>query len=259
MIDDFYKEEDILNPRSARRNSKTTNKRSEKIANGAERKVNPKFIAEDETIPANGQQFNPRGENQKKLLRYLQEGRKLVWAIGVAGTGKSMIAAYHAAQLYKQGKIDKIYLIRPNVSVGNSVGMLKGSLEEKLLPFFLQTIAHLEKFLGVKHTKYCMDKGIIKMHAVEFTRGMSFDRAFVISEESQNFTEDEFEMLMTRVGEDGYICFTGDQRQCDLNGNSGLTTTLNMISKAVKERPAYLDEQDIAEFFNNVGVVEFVS
>ena len=80
MIDDFYKEEDILNPRSARRNSKTTNKRSEKIANGAERKVNPKFIAEDETIPANGQQFNPRGENQKKLLRYLQEGRKLVWA-----------------------------------------------------------------------------------------------------------------------------------------------------------------------------------
>lgn len=247
----------IISPRQERKKMRSANNRTDKIANGAERKVNPKFIAEDETVPANGQQFTPRGENQKKLLRFLQEGRKLVWAIGVAGTGKSMIAAYHAAQLYKRGEIDKIYLIRPNVAVGNSVGMLKGSLEEKLLPHFLQTISHLEKFLGVKHTKYCMDKGIIKMHAVEFTRGMSFDRAFVISEESQNFDESEFEMLMTRVGSDGYICFTGDQRQCDLKGNSGLTTTLDMIAKAIKERPEYLDEQDLAEFFNNIGVVEF--
>ena len=245
----------ILQPRKARK-ARGTNNRTNKIDSGEQRKVNPKF-AEDETVPAQGIQFAPRGENQKKMLRYLQEGRKLVWGIGVAGTGKSLIAAYHAAQLYKQGVIDKVYLIRPNVAVGNSVGMLKGSLEEKLLPFFLQTIAHLEKFLGVKHTKYCLDKGIIKMHAVEFTRGMSFDRAFVICEESQNFTESEFEMLMTRVGEDGSICFTGDQRQTDLQGNSGMVRTIDMIAKCVQERPAYMDERDLSELFNNIGVVEF--
>lgn len=248
-------DESIIRPRKARK-ARGTNNRASKIDSGEQRKVNPKFV-EDETVPAQGIQFTPRGENQKKMLRYLQEGRKLVWGIGVAGTGKSLIAAYHAAQLYKQGVIDKVYLIRPNVAVGNSVGMLKGSLEEKLLPFFLQTIAHLEKFLGVKHTKYCLDKGIIKMHAVEFTRGMSFDRAFVICEESQNFTESEFEMLMTRVGEDGSICFTGDQRQTDLQGNSGMVRTIDMIAKCVQERPAYMDERDLSELFNNIGVVEF--
>lgn len=253
MVEEFFDEECITKPRQQRKK----NTRANKQESGELRKVNPKFAPTDETVPANGQQFVPRGENQKKLLRFLQEGRKLVWAVGVAGCGKSLIAAYHAAQLYKQGAIDKLYLIRPNVSVGNSVGMLKGSLEDKLLPHFLQTISHLEKFLGVPHTKYCLDKGIIKMQAVEFTRGMSFDRVFVICEESQNFTADEFEMLMTRVGSDGYICFTGDQRQCDLRGNSGLTKTIEMLAKAVQERPAYLDEQDLAEFFNNIGVVEF--
>lgn len=252
MVEEFFDEESITKPRQQRRKT-----RANKQESGESRKLNPKFTPTDETVPANGQQFTPRGENQKKLLRFLQEGRKLVWAVGVAGCGKSLIAAYHAAQLYKQGAIDKVYLIRPNVSVGNSVGMLKGSLEDKLLPHFLQTISHLEKFLGVAHTKYCLDKGIIKMQAVEFTRGMSFDRVFVICEESQNFTADEFEMLMTRVGSDGYICFTGDQRQCDLRGNSGLTKTIEMLAKAVQERPAYLDEQDLAEFFNNIGVVEF--
>lgn len=92
--------------------------------------------------------FIPKTEKQALQLKYLQQGRPVVWAIGAAGTGKSMTAAYHASQQYLNHKIDKIVLIRANVSVGKSLGMLPGTLEEKLGVFFTQTVEHLKKFMG---------------------------------------------------------------------------------------------------------------
>lgn len=201
--------------------------------------------------------FTPATANQKRMLGYLTEGRKAVWAIGAAGAGKSMVAAFHGATLLKSKKVEKILLVRPVVHVGNSIGMLKGSLEEKLAPWFAQTVAHLEKFLGKGYTNYCLEKGIISYCAVEFLRGYSFEDTYVICEESQGFTESEYEMMLTRIGNNSQVCFTGDERQSAARDKSGLTALMAMIANVQDTQPDYLDDDDIDVFFNDIGVVRY--
>lgn len=201
--------------------------------------------------------FVPATPNQQRMLGYLQEGRKAVWGIGASGAGKSIVAAYHGAMLLKQKKVEKILLVRPVVHVGNSIGMLKGSLEEKLAPWFAQTVAHLEKFLGKGYTHYCLEKGIISYCAVEFLRGYSFESTYVICEESQGFTESEYEMMLTRIGNDSQVCFTGDERQSAARDKSGLTNLMQMIENVKTTQPDYLDEADLDVFFNDIGIVRY--
>ena len=201
--------------------------------------------------------FVPATSNQRRQLQFLQEGRSAVWAIGAPGSGKSMVAAFHAACLLKQKKIEKILLIRPVVYVGNSIGMLSGSAEEKLSVWFKQTVNHLEKFLGKGFTNYCLDKGIIEYQAVEHLRGHSFEDVYVICEESQGLTFQEYEMLLTRIGKGGQVCFTGDERQAATKDNSGLTKLMKMIDNVKEDEPEYLDGDDMRVIHNDLGIVRY--
>lgn len=201
--------------------------------------------------------FTPATQNQKRQLQYLNEGRSAVWAIGASGSGKSMVAAYYAATLLKQKKIDKVMLIRPVVYVGNSIGMLSGDADMKLSVWFKQTVAHLQKFLGVGFTKYCLEKDVIEYQAVEHLRGHSFENVFVICEESQGLTFQEYEMLMTRIGKGGQVCFTGDERQSAARDHSGLTKLMHMIDKVIAEEPRYLDDDDLDVLHDDIGVVRY--
>lgn len=211
----------------------------------------------DEQYQAPVPKFTPATPNQRRQLQYLEEGRSAVWAIGASGSGKSMVAAYHAACLLKQKKVDKILLIRPVVYVGNSIGMLGGSAEEKLSVWFKQTVAHLEKFLGKGYTQYCLDKGIIEYQAVEHLRGHSFENLFAICEESQGLTFQEYEMLLTRIGKGGQVCFTGDERQSAAKDHSGLTSLMSMIDRVIETEPEYLSDEDLDTINNDIGVVRY--
>ena len=88
-----------------------------------------KFAAERELPPI--QPLNPR---QADYLSALQRSAQLI-VTGPAGTGKTWIAACHAADLFRKGKITKIILTRPTVPCGRSLGFFPGSLEEKFAPW----------------------------------------------------------------------------------------------------------------------------
>ena len=122
---------------------------------------------------------------------------------------------------------------------------------------FGQTIAHFEKFLGKGFTKYCLDKKVIELLSIEYLRGYSFENCIVILEECQGLTEDQYEMVLTRVGQNAMLINTGDERQAHISEQSGLRKTLNMLEAAVRDQPEYLDHKDLSELYNNVGVVEF--
>lgn len=202
--------------------------------------------------------FEPANPRQKTLLAMLREGRAAVFAQGSAGSGKSMIAAFRAAELLRDKKIEKIYLVRANVSTGKSLGSLPGTVEEKLLPNFKQTLIHLGKFMGQGFLTYCLNNGIVEMQPVEYIRGMSIENAFVIVEECQNLTEQDLEAILTRIGENSTFCFTGDQKQNDLKGNSGLMKTLGLIERMLDEQPDYMSDEDLNCMLQNVGVVTFL-
>lgn len=201
--------------------------------------------------------LEPKNPNQKLALSYLNSGTPIVFLTGSAGTGKSMLAAYRGASLLKQKKIKKLYLVRPAVSVGKSVGLLPGDIKEKLAPYFAQTMSHLEKFLGFGAMQYNLEKDVIEMKPVEYLRGMSFEDCMVIAEEVQNFTKEEMEMMLTRLGENCTIVFTGDTKQHDLKGVSGLEQTVKLLNSVRGERPAYMSDEDLYELDEGIGIVQF--
>jgi len=226
------------------------------------RRVKDKFIPEMEE--SNGERYvaamprlEAKNQNQRLALSFLNEGRAVTFLTGSAGTGKSMIAAYHAAKMLKSKKIEKVYLVRPAVAVGKSIGLLPGTLEEKLAPYFAQTVAHMSKFLGDGAMQYMLEKKVVELKAVEYLRGMSFENCLVICEECQGFTAEEFEMMLTRLGENCMIVFTGDEKQNDLKGMSGLRKTLDMFSRALADAPDYMLDEDLDEVESGIGIVHF--
>jgi phosphate starvation-inducible PhoH-like protein len=216
-------------------------------------------VAGEVVVPVQQKQLavKPANPRQKSLLQYLQEGRQVVFAIGSAGTGKSFLAAYHGSELLRSKKIDKIFLVRANVSTGKSNGALPGTLEEKLLPFFKQTLEHLGKFMGKGFLGYCLTSKKVEMLSVEHIRGMSIENALVIVEESQNLTKEELEAILTRIGDGCQLVLTGDHKQNDLKGNSGLMHTVELINRMAEHQPDYLEDEDLQCIAQNVGVVNF--
>lgn len=206
--------------------------------------------------PISVQKLEAKTPNQATAVRLLRE-KRVVFLTGSAGTGKSLLSAHAAANLLRAKVVEKIYLVRPAVATGKSVGLLPGELKEKLAPYFAQTIEHLEKFLGKGYTNYCLEKGIIEMKAVEYLRGSSFEKIAVITEESQNFTEEQFEMLITRIGAGTRMYITGDTKQNDLKGESGLQKTIDLLDRMLQTQPEYLDDEDLDNMDDGYGHVEF--
>lgn len=207
--------------------------------------------------PQTIQKLEPKNQNQKTALSYLNTGTPIVFLTGSAGTGKSLLAAYRAATQINTKKIKKIYLVRPAVGLGKSIGLLPGEIEEKLAPYFAQIVEHLRKFLG-PHLQYLLEKKDIEMKPAEYLRSMSFEDCIVIFEESQNFTHEDMECCLTRLGGNCQLIFTGDTKQNDLKVESGLDTTVALVERMLQTHPSYLNNDDIDELDAGFGIVRFL-
>lgn len=200
--------------------------------------------------------LHPKNHRQQQALEYLAE-KPIVFLTGSAGTGKSMLAAFAAAKALSSKQVQKVYLVRPAVLLGKSIGLLPGEIEDKMAPYFAQIVTHLTKFLGAGAAKYHLDNKTIEFQPAEYLRGLSLENCVVIVEEAQNFTHDEFETCLTRLGENCQMIFTGDQKQNDLKVESGLTTTVALINKMLQTHPEYLNGADIDRLDSGIGIVEF--
>ena len=225
-----------------------------------EKIVKPKFVAEldIESKPQIIPKFVPVTDRQKEAIALLRSGVRMLFLKGSAGTGKSMLAAWWASKLMDEKKIDQIVLVRPAVATGKSVGLLPGTEHEKLLPYFEQTIIHLETFMGKSFVKYCIDNKKIQLKSGEYLRGRSFENVLVLVEESQNFTFDDLEMVLTRLGKNATFIFTGDTKQNDMKGNSGLDKTIALINRMIETEPSYMQDEDLDCLADLIGGVEFM-
>lgn len=230
--------------------------REERIALLAARHEKQARESYESPKPSPVRALEPKTANQKTALSLLQT-KPVVFLTGSAGTGKSMLAAHRASTLYASGIITKIYLVRPAVSVGKSIGLLPGDIKEKLAPYFAQTMQHLSTFLGAKVLSNAIEKGNIEMKPVEYLRGMSFEKCVVIAEEVQNFTAEEMEMMLTRIGHGCTIIFTGDTKQHDLKGESGLDKTIQLLERTLQTHPSYMTSEDMDQLDDGIGVVRF--
>jgi phosphate starvation-inducible protein PhoH and related proteins len=186
---------------------------------------NSKFESERALPPIKA--LNP---TQADYLDALRKSPQVI-VLGPAGTGKTWIAATHAADLYRNREIDKIILTRPNVPCGRSLGYFPGSLEDKFAPWAVPVAEAIKERIGKAAYDIALKNGAIEMVPFEVMRGRSWKNAFVLLDEAQNASPAEIKTFLTRIGEDCTTVINGDISQCDLDRDSGLRVVIDIIAK----------------------------
>ncbi|MGO9137591.1 MAG: PhoH family protein [Syntrophales bacterium] len=171
--------------------------------------------------------FGIRAKNKEQkfaLELLMNDDVKVVTLVGRAGTGKTLIAlAIGLEKILEQKVYTKLLITRPIVPMGNDLGYLPGTKEEKLRPWMQPIFDNLEFLFGNNQEskepqriiEHLMDSGIIEMEALTYIRGRSIPKQFIICDEAQNLTPHMIKTLLTRVGEGTKIVFTGDLEQID--------------------------------------------
>src|SRR6056300_455152 len=165
----------------------------------------------------------PRNRNQESyVLKLLDETKDIVFGIGPAGTGKTLLAVQVAVKMFKEGKVDKIIVTRPAVSVDEDLGFLPGTLEDKMAPWTRPIFDVLREYFNAREIEGMIEEGIIEIAPLAYMRGRSFKNAFIIADEMQNATPNQMKMLLTRLGERSMMAVTGDLNQADRLKDNGL-------------------------------------
>ena len=174
----------------------------------------------------------PRNRAQENYLLTLSDtGKDVVFGIGPAGTGKTLIAVLTAVKLFKEGSIDKIIVTRPAVSVDEDLGFLPGTLEQKMAPWTRPVFDVLRDYFTANEITGMIDEGVIEIAPLAYMRGRTLNDAFIILDEAQNTTISQMQMFLTRIGYGSTTVVTGDVSQIDLpkDSQSGLKDCLEFI------------------------------
>lgn len=170
-----------------------------------------------------GSVIRAKTAGQREILKAAAEN-DIVFALGPAGTGKTYMGVALAVRALKEKEIKKIFLVRPAVEAGETLGFLPGDLKEKVDPYLRPLYDALEDMIHFDKLKSYLEKNIIEIAPLAYMRGRTLSNCYVILDEAQNATEMQFRMFLTRLGNGGKIIITGDDSQIDLprNQRSGL-------------------------------------
>jgi len=175
----------------------------------------------------------PRNRNQETyVLALLDESKDIVFGIGPAGTGKTLLAVQVAVKKFKEGEVDKIIVTRPAVSVDEDLGFLPGTLEEKMAPWTRPIFDVLREYFNAREIEGMIAEGIIEIAPLAYMRGRTFKNSFILADEMQNATPNQMKMLLTRLGENSCMAVTGDLAQADRLNDNGLIDFTRLLKEA---------------------------
>lgn len=182
---------------------------------------------------------------QRMMFESFYMGNNLV-AHGSAGTGKSMVALYLAlnAILDKDTPQEKIIIVRSSVASRN-VGFLPGDKNEKMEPFETPYRDIVNDLLRNRAAYDSMkENGQIEFMPTSFIRGLTWDNAIVIVDETQSCNLHEISSVITRCGLDTKLIILGDNLQNDLIYNKYDTSGMPQFLKIASR----MQEFDIIKF-----------
>jgi phosphate starvation-inducible PhoH-like protein len=163
-----------------------------------------------------GLSIAPRTPGQKRYIDAIRT-HDIVFGIGPAGTGKTYLAVACAVAALRMGAIERIFLVRPVVEAGESLGFLPGDFQAKLDPYVRPIVDALADMLTVDRTSKMMENGTIEIAPLAYMRGRTLNDAYVILDEAQNTTEMQMKMFLTRLGRNAKAIVNGDVTQVDLD------------------------------------------
>lgn len=199
---------------------------------------------------------SPRNAGQYFLQEALMqpaEKAPLVIVKGMAGTSKTFYSL--AVGLEKMlnnptGEYRRIMICRPNSQFDEDIGFLPGDEQEKIGPLMRPIIDNLEQLIDSnEQSRYeneaelqdkveeVFERGIVQAEAMNFIRGRSIVKTYLIIDEAQNMTPNQMKGLITRAGKDTKIILLGDPNQIDRPFLDERTNGLSYAAEHMKGSP----------------------
>ena len=179
--------------------------------------------------------YDPITENQKIVKEAWRSGDNLVM-FGSAGTGKTFMGMYLALEevLDKGYEAERLVIVRSVVPT-REMGYLPGSVEEKVDAYTAPYRAICTELFNDKEAYQKMEEnGTLEFLSTSFIRGTTFDDCIILVDECQNCNFHELDSIITRVGRNTKIIFSGDYYQSDFkneNDRNGFKNFLTIIEQ----------------------------
>lgn len=176
----------------------------------------------------------PRNTAQETYVDHLfNDEKRIVFAIGPAGTGKSYLGVLRAIKALKDGEVSKLIIVRPAVGAeGENHGFLPGTLNEKLAPWLQPIVDIFEEHYSRQSFGDMVEDGTIELASLMYMRGRTFKNSIVILDEAQNSLPSQMKLLLTRLGEGTRAFVTGDLEQTDHRRENGLLDFVKRLKQA---------------------------
>ncbi|MFZ1641394.1 MAG: PhoH family protein [Candidatus Contendobacter sp.] len=164
--------------------------------------------------------------------------------LGAAGTGKTLLAlAAGLAQTLDAKLFREIIMTRVTVPVGEDIGFLPGTEEEKMTPWMgalmdnLEVLAPKEGGEWGRAATADLLSSKIKIRSLNFMRGRTFQSKYLIIDEAQNLTAKQMKTLITRAGPGTKVICLGNIAQIDTPYLSETTSGLTYVVDRFKDWP----------------------
>jgi PhoH-like ATPase len=217
------------------------------------RRVNTKIS--DRFGPCSAEQFCARD-----LI--LDDQNLIVSLLGIAGTGKTLIALLSAYELLRSGRVSRIEVYRLNAEAGRELGFLPGDLGEKMAPWAKPIIDNLDFIMRRLHggarwsnqladqqgdrreaahptVEAMLQSKTLEISPINYLRGRSIHDTAIIVDDGQNLTQEDMKLVLTRAGEGSRVILTGDPDQIDREEINALSNGLVQVVERFKGQSCY--------------------
>ena len=223
------------------------------------------------------ERFGPINPEQACARELILDDQILITSlVGIAGTGKTLMALFAAYELYRAGKVSKIEVYRVNAEAGRDLGFLPGTVGDKMAPWAKPIIDNLDFIIrrlagGSRFSNRPADpqgdrretrepreslsgqssaastatieellaKNVLEIFPINYLRGRSIHDAVVIVDDGQNMTQEDMKLVLTRAGEGTRVILTGDPDQIDRTEVDALSNGIVQVVERFKGQPSF--------------------
>jgi phosphate starvation-inducible protein PhoH and related proteins len=176
-------------------------------------------IFRQKRIVKNPIKFKISLNEEQKAAKELILQNTITLLAGKAGSGKTLLACQVALDGLFRNHFEKIVITRPTVSK-EEIGFLPGDLHQKMDPWVQPIYQNMYLLYNKEKIDSYIQDGRIEIVPLSFMRGRTFLDSCVIVDEAQNVTNEQMEMIVTRVGLRSKMIICGDDGQVDLKNKS---------------------------------------
>ncbi len=218
-------------------------------------------VSGNKIVPLVYKKSKPYGVSPRNVGQYFMQealmanadSAPLVIIKGMAGTAKTFYSlAVGMEKVYNNPTKEyrRVIVCRPNAQFDDDIGFLPGDENEKIAPLMRPIVDNLEQILDSDESKRYEDedeltdkvaevfeRGVIRTEALNFIRGRSIAKTYLIIDEAQNMTPNQVKGIITRAGRGTKIILLGDPQQIDRPFLDERTNGLSYAAKYMMDSP----------------------